>query len=50
MADQENPKKQWTKPVLRRLDGEEAERMRAFLLERSGMSPSSFVQRKAQSG
>jgi len=33
MANQTS-KKQWTKPVLRRLEGEEAERMRAFLIER----------------
>lgn len=37
MADQQTPKNEWTRPVVRRLEGEEAERKRALMMQRNGL-------------
>jgi hypothetical protein len=42
MAGQQGPRKSWTKPVLRRLAGEDAERARTLLMERSGLPQAPF--------
>lgn len=47
MAYQQKAKKVWTKPVLRRLDGAEAERMRALMMERSVSTQEPLGVRKA---
>jgi len=48
MAAQQNPKKIWIKPVIRRLEGEEAERARAFIMESNGLFQEPFKFRKAK--
>ena len=47
MADHQKAKTKWTAPVLRRLEGDEADQMRAFLMERSGLLPETIKRRNA---
>ena len=47
MADQHKAKKPWTTPVIRRLEGEEAERMRAIMMERAGWPDEPQVRKSA---
>jgi hypothetical protein len=42
MAGQQEPRKSWTKAALRRLAGEDAERARTLLMERSGLPQAPF--------
>ena len=47
MADQQTPKKKWTKPVIGRPTGAEADRLRALIMERNGLSPESIGVRRS---
>lgn len=50
MADQHEPKKKWITPVIRRLEGEEAERIRAIICERKSLLETELVRPKTQAG